>query len=63
MTITILNSFRSFVGGGGQNDAGNSINMNVTQKPGVASGIWSPNLSGQANLWLEPPSARGCTVL
>lgn len=59
MAITILNSFRSSVGGGGQNDAGNSMNTSVTQKLGVASGIWLPHLSGQANLWLEPPSARG----
>ena len=51
------------MGGGAQNDAGNSMNTNVTQKLGVASGIWFPHLSGQAKLWLEPPSAPGCSAL
>lgn len=41
--------------GGTQNDAVNPLNMNVTNKLGVASVISSTQLSGQANLWLEPP--------
>lgn len=46
--------------GGIQNDVVNSLNMNVTNKLGVASVITFAQLSGSANLWFEsqPLSAQ-----